>query len=278
MLSIIISSYQEEYYKNLQDNIKMTIGDTFPYEIIKIENPGLMGVCEAYNNGASKSKYAHLLFIHEDIHFHTNNWGEKLIQSFSTFENVGILGVAGTSYKSRLPIGWWSFQTYNALHLDQVTKEKKIESYRLDKAEKVLIVDGVFLAMRKEAWEQNKFNENNKHFHGYDIEISIDISKRYQNYIINDIVLEHFSSGVISKNWLDTIIDIYSRNLFISRNASTSNEIFSYEVFLRYLRRFDYSKKERIIAFFKFYRPYLFNLKDNYKILNMFSYYLKSKK
>lgn len=62
MLSIIISSYQPQFYSALEKNIAETIG--IPYEIIKIDNPNLMGICEAYNKGASLSKYDYLLFVH----------------------------------------------------------------------------------------------------------------------------------------------------------------------------------------------------------------------
>ncbi len=277
MLSIIISSYQEHFYKNLQKNIRTTIGDNFIYEIIKVENPGLMGICEAYNKGASQAIYDHLLFVHEDVIFQTTNWGAQLIYHFKSLENTGILALAGTSYKSILPVGWWSFVDYNFLHIDQLTKEKTIHSHRLDKPEKTIITDGVFLAMKKNIWLNNKFNEENKDFHGYDIEISLDIAKKYQNYIIHDILIKHLSSGVITKKWLDRLIDIYFRNRYIPENLSHQNELFSYEIFFRYLNRFKYSKSKKISIFFKFYKPFIFSLRENYKILHMFFYYLNLK-
>lgn len=43
MVSIIISSYQEKFYSALEINIAKTIG--IPYEIIKIDNLNLMGIC-----------------------------------------------------------------------------------------------------------------------------------------------------------------------------------------------------------------------------------------
>ncbi|KFC24065.1 glycosyltransferase [Chryseobacterium sp. FH1] len=276
MLSIIISSYQEDYYKNVCNSISQTIGNT-AYEIIKIENPGLMGVCEAYNKGAAQSKHDYLLFIHEDILFQTDNWGEKLISHFSKLENPGILAVAGTSYKSIVPVGWWSFLEHRFLHLDQITKEKETHSHRLENPKKVIITDGVFLAMTKEKWAVTKFNDNNKDFHGYDVEISLDFSKNSQNYVIPDILITHLSSGTITRQWLDRIINIYSKHIFKPSNFSHSNELSSYEIFFRYLNRFKYSKSEKIAVFFKFYRPLLFSLRENYKILHMFFYYINTK-
>lgn len=80
MLSIIVSSYQKDNFSNFTKNISETIGIGFNYEIIAIENPGLMGICEAYNKGAKKSVYSNLLFIREDVLFTTQNWGELLMR------------------------------------------------------------------------------------------------------------------------------------------------------------------------------------------------------
>lgn len=277
MLSIIISSYQDHFYKQLCDSIGSTIGDDFPYELVKIDNPNLMGICEAYNKGASKANYDHFLFLHEDVIFQTKDWGNDLMKAFGTLKNPGILGIAGTSYKSRIPVGWWSFVDYNFLHIDQLTRDKTIASHRLKENNKAIIVDGVFLAMKREVWLKKKFNEKNKEFHGYDIEISLDVAKNHQNYVLSDILLTHLSSGTITKKWLDVIISIYSRHKNRSENTSRSVEIFSYEIFFRYLNRFKYSKSDKILFFLKFYNPALFSLRENYKILHMFFYYLNPK-
>ena len=115
MISIIISSYQDKFYSALEKNIAETIG--IPYEIIKIVNPNLMGICEAYNKGASMAKYNYLLFLHEDVIFHTKEWGQKLVSHLEK-ENVGVIGIAGSNYVPRFPIGWHvPDDKYNFLYL-----------------------------------------------------------------------------------------------------------------------------------------------------------------
>ena len=103
MLSIIISSYQPHYYIALEKNIADTIG--IPYEIIKIDNPRIMGICEAYNRGAEKAQYDFLLFLHEDVLFETQDWGKELIELLN-LENCGAIGVAGTDYYGYVPYQW----------------------------------------------------------------------------------------------------------------------------------------------------------------------------
>ena len=76
MLSIIVSSYQPENFSALEKNIAETCG--VDYELIKIDNPGIMGIPKAYNKGAKKARFENLLFLHEDVLFHTQNWGENV--------------------------------------------------------------------------------------------------------------------------------------------------------------------------------------------------------
>ena len=67
-----------------------------------------MSISAAYNKGARKAKYNYLLFIHEDIKFLENNWGQELLQSHNSNDNIGIIGLAGGTKKFPLPTGFES--------------------------------------------------------------------------------------------------------------------------------------------------------------------------
>ncbi|MGZ5284050.1 MAG: glycosyltransferase [Kaistella sp.] len=194
MISIIISSYQPEYFAALENNIAATVG--VPYEIIKIDNRGLMGVCRAYNTGAKQAKFENLLFIHEDILFHTHNWGEKLINHLQDPE-TGIIGVAGSDYVPMAPSGWY-VKGHSYLHLLQNSKNRSqpelINATHRNK-QSVFALDGVFLAMQKAKFEAFRFDEEIAGFHAYDLDISLRFAKKYKNYVIGDILIEHFSNG-----------------------------------------------------------------------------------
>ena len=150
MISIIISSYQDKFYSALEKNIAETIG--IPYEIIKIVNPNLMGICEAYNKGASLSKYDYLLFVHEDVLFHTVNWGGGIVDIFNEDENVGLIGVAESKVKTTAPSGWWSCpENYKVINILQHVNSK-VEKWDFGENEKVTevaAIDGVFMITKK---------------------------------------------------------------------------------------------------------------------------------
>jgi len=195
MISIIISSYKEHYFKDLEKNISETCGVV--YEIIRIENPGLMGICQAYNLGARKSKYENLLFLHEDIAIYTNNWGKILVEHLAD-NKTGIIGVAGGNYVPAAPSGWGSIEEYDCTYIIQNTKERD-KPLLIDTSKKIRTkvkqVDGVFLAMTRKTFDKNKFSTYLKGFHGYDLDICLKVAKEKQNYVINNILIEHFSHG-----------------------------------------------------------------------------------
>lgn len=200
MLSIIISSYKPANFKALKENIDKTCG--IVYEIIKIDNPGLMGITEAYNLGAKKAKYNFFLFLHEDIIFHTDNWGEKLI-SHHHINNLGVIGIAGGTYIPSVPSGWFTNMNYaliNILQREYDTTLRNVKTFT-QKAHKAIAIDGVFISISKDNFYNYSFDEKLKGYHGYDTELSLRVAKKHQNYVVSDILIEHFSPGNPDKLW-----------------------------------------------------------------------------
>ena len=209
MLSIIVSSYNSAMFEALQKNIEETIG--IKYEIIKIHNPGLMGICTAYNKGASLANYENLLFVHEDVIFKSINWGKILIEKYFTLEKVGVLGLAGAKKKFHLPYGW-GYPNDNEKFVFVSHPNDSIINYNYQSPIKIKVIDGVFLALKKDVWAEIKFDENIEGFHFYDIDISLRASEQYNNYIIPDIALFHHSHGNYNNNWMKSAIQLNKKN------------------------------------------------------------------
>lgn len=256
MLSIIISSYQPDLFTALEKNIAETCG--IAYEIIKVDNPGLMGICEAYNKGAEQAKYDFLLFLHEDVLFETENWGLILINHLKDDE-VGCVGLAGASYIPNVPCGWWMVDGYAYSHLAHFNKKtKERHNYTFEGNQEGLVsvkfLDGVFIASKKSTWAQKKFDERLKGFHAYDISFSLGLSKRLRNYITNRIDLIHFSAGNLSKDWLEQLLlnRKINKNLFKEYKIDSEVEIKAYQQLARELIHKKFDRKEIVTNLINF--------------------------
>jgi Glycosyltransferase like family len=104
MLSIIICSRNRTLSQELINNINDSIG--VDYEIISVDNSeNKYSIFEAYNLGITKSKYPYLCFIHEDVFFHSNNWGVNVVAHLQD-KKTGILGIAGGDLVTKVPASW----------------------------------------------------------------------------------------------------------------------------------------------------------------------------
>ncbi|HCR78060.1 MAG TPA: hypothetical protein DIW37_16955 [Chryseobacterium sp.] len=277
MLSIIISSYQKYYFDQLTENIRETIGEGFLYEIIQMWNPNVMSITEAYNSGAEKARYENLLFLHEDLIFHTQNWGYKLLEHLQK-ESTGIVGVAGSSYVPFAPSSWTVTEKYNSVYILQGNKENT-EFFHINSTEKnrteVFAVDGVFMAIRKENYDKFRFDENLKGFHGYDLDFSLRVAQKLQNFVINDILIKHFSGGNPDKKWLDANISIRKKlgsDFKHQIDPDVEKDVF-HGFLYNYFKYYPVNRKN-ILFTLRFY-PKKLNFKDHLEILKKYYQYIR---
>ena len=74
MVSCIICSRKQDISTDLKENIKNTVG--CDYELLIIDNSkNQYNIFKAYNEGIRRAKGDILCFMHEDIFYHTQNWG-----------------------------------------------------------------------------------------------------------------------------------------------------------------------------------------------------------
>ena len=210
MISVIISSANKQMLADVRINIAETIG--VPFEVLAFDNSnGAKGMCQVYNEGAAQAKYNILCFMHEDVAVKTNGWGQIANQLFQENPDVGLIGVAGSSYKPLSPSGWQgvSGDRTNYLNIIQGYKFTQIPSehtYRNPKNEKltkVVSVDGVWFCTTKEVLKKARFDEDTfTGFHKYDLDFSMQVRQHYQVVVTYDVLMEHFSEGRLSKDWI----------------------------------------------------------------------------
>lgn len=209
MISIVISTYKPDNFRRFSENVKLNIG--VAYEIIPIENPGLMGLCEAYNKGSVEAQYPYICFCHDDILINTPHWGQEIISIFEGNRNVGLLGVAGGSYKPWVPSSWFftGDEKYAKMNVTQVYPQsneitKCYKNPNNKKLDEVVVLDGCWFCTTAAITKEFRFDQETfQSYHCYDIDYSLQVAHKYPNYVTFGIELEHYSYGDFSDEWLE---------------------------------------------------------------------------
>lgn len=215
MISIITCSTNPDFFYLLEKSIKDTC--IFDFEIIKIDNTiEQLSLTQAYNKGAKKSQFPNLVFVHEDVEFMNSCWDESLLTLLENKE-IGIIGIAGSTYLPSAPSGWYlPDEKYNKVFIRQGFKYKEAPIRFDNQGEDltpVFLLDGVFLAMRKEVWMEFPFNERLRGFHAYDVDICQRVCSKYQNLFTNQIELLHKSEGKVDVSYFEALIT-YKKEFF----------------------------------------------------------------
>lgn len=213
MISIIICSVDTVLLEKITTNISQTIG--VPYEIIAVDNrENKYNIFQAYNVGFAKAKFPYACFTHEDILFHTKDWGKKVINHLEN-EEIGLIGICGATSMPACPAPWWSNETLNTHVVNNINNYKNGERVWHDErnpfnenATEVAVIDGVWFCLRTEFMKTLRFDDETfNHFHAYDSDISLQVlSKGKKVKVVFDILMEHrFAPEKGSKFWVEAV-------------------------------------------------------------------------
>lgn len=221
MISLIICSRQPDIPQELKDNIAETIG--VEYELVVIDNSkNQYSFFQAYNEGVRRSQYPYLCFMHDDVLYHTQDWGTKVVEHFKD-DKVGMIGVAGGHCMLNTPSSWWHSglisKNYIQNDFNQINKE--IQSEFLSKSNfnlynnsvEVVAVDGFWFCLRKSLFTTIHFDEiNYKSFHCYDLDICFQVRNiDYKIFVVSNILLEHFSHGTVDSSLIEYLKIFYNK-------------------------------------------------------------------
>ena len=212
MISIIICSRESSINPSLASNIKETVGSD--YELVIINNSETQySIFEAYNLGIEESKGDLLCFMHDDILLHTRNWGHILESIFKEQPKAGLIGIAGSMVKTKMPSPWWNtlpeYSVINIIqHLSPKECVKTSTGFKNDSEVEVAAIDGVFMVLRKSTGIS--FNRKAIGFHNYDLNLSFEnLIRGFKIFVTNRINVEHFSRGSMNKDWYISTIKFH---------------------------------------------------------------------
>jgi GT2 family glycosyltransferase len=223
MISIIICSRNPDISDELKQNIAETIG--VEYELIVIDNSkNNYSIFSAYNEGVRRAQYPYLCFMHDDILFHTENWGEIVLDHFED-KNIGILGFAGTHFLPDVPT-YWTTSPFISEHNLTNDNGKVFECFKHeffgDKSMvDAVVCDGFCFFAQKKLFSDNRIAFDEKTysgFHYYDMDICMQVLKAgFRVCICKDILIEHSWSENRMNDETNKLLFKRNRNLFFEK-------------------------------------------------------------
>lgn len=207
MVSLIICSREPDISQGLKENIRETIG--IQYELIVIDNSkNKYSIFQAYNEGVRLAKYPYLCFMHEDISYLSQDWGQKVLEHFND-KNIGCIGVIGGHLLSDTPSGWMHAGLVSGRTIKSDNSEIcNLTEFAEKKAVEGVVVDGLWFCVPANIFEQIRFDDSTFNgFHCYDIDICLTIRALGKKiFVVNDILVQHFSDGNWDQSWVDNSI------------------------------------------------------------------------
>lgn len=271
MFSIIICSISPERLSQLKANIQKTIG--IEHEIIAFDNREKQyPIAKVYNEGARQARYPYLFFVHEDVLFHSENWGKVIAEKLKE-PDCGAIGFAGSKIKPKIYSDWSYSSLYDCIAVYRQSEGGSIlhasNVFLEHPFEEVITLDKIGIFVRKQLWEIYQFDE--KHltgFHGYDLDFSLQLAATHQfkNYVCTKILIsvKQHPDDKFTRLWAEDIIRLHKQkwNAFLplqipglyippKKEKKLTEKCFHY--FVKSLMKSDYNHKWNILLSFFFY-------------------------
>jgi glycosyltransferase involved in cell wall biosynthesis len=144
-----------------------------------------------------------IVFVHDDVYINCGNIDQKLDKAFEQFD---VVGVAGTTTVSSIEHGLWHLMgppesrrgcVAHCLSPDSNNIMPYMYTSFGPLNERVLLIDGVFIATTPSVLESCRFSEDNpSRFHYYDLDFSLECNKNKKKIGVWDIPIVHKSPGL----------------------------------------------------------------------------------
>jgi len=150
-------------------------------QLTYIRNQENLGVSKALNIGAEAARYDALCFMHNDVFVFRENWVAEITGFLSKTANAGVVGLYGA--KTLRKDGTFRGKTIVHAEKNGPAISRSVE--------KVAVIDGLLLAMKKAVFQKCRGFCEGFSVHYYDKDISLRAYKNgLVNYVLN-IPFEH---------------------------------------------------------------------------------------
>lgn len=183
----------------------------WPHDIVRIADA--TSIAEGHTRGTAAATGEIVIFSHDDIELLAADFGPRLVRRLAECD---VLGVAGAT---RATGPAWSYAGWPFLHGSVIYPEEAgyrvtVYSRAVPLALGIRVMDGVFLAMRREValrigWDA----ETCDGFHGYDVDFTLRAAQAgLRLAVASDLGVVHHSYGSFDERWEATARKLVARH------------------------------------------------------------------
>lgn len=177
--------------------------DLDEFIIAKLKNnKGLAQLYNTFLDHAIKEKFEYVMLIHDDVHLE-HDPRPKLEKLFQEFDIVGVAGCSKAEIKSP---ALWHLMGQGHLHgavAHGNANRKHMTSFG-SYPQRVVMIDGVFMALNRKAIETVRFDEDcPSGFHFYDLCMCASALEKGLKIGVGDVMITHESPGLreFTEDW-----------------------------------------------------------------------------
>jgi GT2 family glycosyltransferase len=201
MISIVICSITPARYSAVCENLRKMLGPE-QHEFIGIHDA--TSLAEGYNRGIRQSRGETIIVCHDDIEVVSPKFKDRLLKRLTQFDLIGVAGsnrLAGAKWFDAGPpyvFGQVAHILPGADHILDV-----IWSVPSRAVPNMVVLDGLFMAGRREVFEKVPFDEQTfTGFHIYDMDFTLRAYQAgYKLAVCTDFILIHCSPGHYNDTW-----------------------------------------------------------------------------
>jgi hypothetical protein len=199
-LSIIACSHQDERYAAMAATYDRALGD-WPHEFVRIADA--TSLAGGYSRGLAASNGELVVFSHDDVELLASDFGPRLALRLSECDVLGVAGAVRASGPA-WPYAGWPYLHGAIVYPEGSGYRVAVYSRSVPLAEGLRVMDGVFLAMKREValkigWDAQTCDG----FHGYDVDFTLRAAQSgLRLAAASDLGLVHRSSGSFDERWV----------------------------------------------------------------------------
>lgn len=198
-----IAFFSASQKKHAKDTSLLKSVENFDIDIdiaFELENKKSLSVI--YNNvikHALEENWDALVFVHDDVVLE-HDPRPKLVKLFEKYDLIGVAGASSVEIKTpalwHLMGGGFNSGKLHGAVAHGTSEKKQMTPFGLY-PHRVVMIDGVFMAMNRTVMENVKFDESNpSKFHFYDLDFSSASHKLGYRVGVGDINITHESPGL----------------------------------------------------------------------------------